>query len=58
MSNLHTQVRCFVWGVKIFGSRAGGIGGSYGVNMNHMITLESLENSYFLHIFYLLFYLS
>ena len=45
MSNLHTHVKCFVWGCKLFGFR--GEGRRYGVKVNHMITLESLESSFF-----------
>ena len=52
---LHTQVKCFVWGCKVFGLGWEGMkgGGRYRVDMNQMITLESLK-IYFTTYFFIL----
>ena len=54
MSNLHTHTRyCFVWGCNVFWLKRGRQKelGRYGINMNHMIALKSLESSFLRQIF-------
>ena len=52
MSNLHTYTThtryCFVWECNVFWLKRGRYKelGRYGMNMNHMIALKSLESSF------------
>ena len=62
LSNLHTHSThtCyfFVWGCNVFCLKRGRQNelGRYGMNMNHMIALESLESSFLRQIYYYYIY--